>query len=349
MAAADPVSFRRGDSNGDGIRDLADPVHSLSFLFRGGAEPTCKKAADSNDDGTLDLSDAVYTLGYLFRGEAPPPAPFPGCGPDPTSDDLTCESYAPCAQALVYANLQIDAEESDVAGLERLIALFKERSIFTTVYVSADYANRNALLISDIYNQGFEVALHGYYTGEQLATMTYEEQKDLLERAKKAVEGCRPCGNFKPVVGFRPQYFSQNEDTYRVLDELGLTHNSGFKVRQIFFAGHQWDEAPYKAPGHDFAAIPITTIPYGEDRIYLCDIACANTLKMTGAQWREVLMTGLNQSLEHREPLVLLLHNWYTGDSEKYDYWQPLVDLLDAATGKVVFVSTQELVDRYVE
>ena len=44
-------------------------------------------------------------------------------------------------------------------------------------------------------NQGFEVALHGYYTGEQLATMTYEEQKDLLERAKKAVEGCRPCGN----------------------------------------------------------------------------------------------------------------------------------------------------------
>ena len=37
---------------------------------------------------------------------------------------------------------------------------------------------------------------------------------------------------YKPVVGFRPQYFSQNEDTYRILDELA----EGGVITRIFLA-----------------------------------------------------------------------------------------------------------------
>ncbi len=344
---AQSASFRRGDSNSDGRCDISDPVHSLAYLFTGGPRPTCIDAADSNDSGELDLSDAVYTLGFLFTGTAPPDAPFPGCGVDTTEDPLDCEAYAPCVDAKVYVNVQVDAELEDVEGLGRLTTLLKERSINTTIYVTADYANRNALTISDLFQQGFEIALHGYYSGEQLASMTYEEQKDLLSRAKIALEGCKPCGTWKDILGFRPQYFSQNEDTYRVLDELGLTYDSGFKLGQIFVPGYQWSAVPYKMPDHGFSVVPITTVVYNEKRIYLCDMACGQVEKMTGAQFKEALLLALDQAIANQEPLVLLLHNWFTGDNVKYDYWQPFVDFLDAATGQVTFVSSKELADLY--
>jgi len=348
-ATAQTVRFRRGDANADGKRDISDPVYALMYLFSNGSEPPCKEAADSNDDGQLDISDPIYSLGFLFVGSAPPPGPFPGCGEDSTPEGLGCASFPPCTDFPVYMNIQVDAEQEDVQGLNRIVAILKERGISATIYVSADYANRNALLVTDLYTQGFEIAMHGYYTGEQLASMTYDEQKDLLTRAKKAIEGCKPCGSYKPVVGFRPQYFSQNEDTFRVLDELGLTHNSGFKLCQLFTPGHEWDAAPYAVEGRGFSAVPITTIPYAQDRIYICDISCLSVLKLTGAQWRDVLLTGLNQSLQNRDPLVILLHGWCTGDTTKYDYWQPFVDLLDAAQGKVTFVSTKEFVDAFVK
>lgn len=347
-ASAQDQEFRRGDSNSDGVFDITDPVHTLSHLFLGGGALRCRSAADSNDTGGVDIADAIYSLAYLFLGGPPPPAPFPDCGKDATPDALDCSEFTACGLPPLYVNLQVDAELEDVEGIQRMIDELLGRDIRTTLYVSADYANRNALLISDFYKQGFEIALHGYYTGEQLATMTYEEQLDLLTRAKEAVEGCKPCGVFKPVVGFRPQYFSQNEDTFRVLDEIGIIYNGGFKCHQISLPGHENDDTPYAMEGHDCAAVPLTTIPWKGERIYLCDIACANVQEMSGEEWGQVLQEALDHALETRKPLVALFHGWQTGDMETHDYWQAFLDLLDAAEGKVTFVTTQELVDLYV-
>ncbi|MGQ9591823.1 MAG: polysaccharide deacetylase family protein [Planctomycetota bacterium] len=342
--SAQSLKFQRADGNADGKVNIGDPIYELEFLFRGGPAPACWKAADANDDGSLDISDPVYTLLFLFCGGEALPGPFPGCGLDPTEDELPCAAFAPCADRPVYVNIQVDAELDDTAGLNRMIDILYARKIPASVYVTADYANRNALLISGIFSKGFEIALHGYYTGEQLASMTYAEQKDLLTRAMHALEGCKPCGTYKPVVGFRPQYFSQNEDTYRVLDELALRHNSGFKARELYLPGFAWAEAPYPAPGHDFMAAPLATVVRGEKRVYLCDIACAQVLLWTGDQWREALLEKLAEALETRMPVAVLFHNWYTGDTEKYTYWQPFVDFLDAARAAgVTFVTTDQL------
>ncbi|MEM7232318.1 MAG: lamin tail domain-containing protein [Planctomycetota bacterium] len=81
--------FVRADVNGDGILNISDAVGVLRVLFQGEAL-SCEDAADSNDDGDLNLTDAVYALLYLFLGGDPPPAPYPGVGPDPTEDTLTC-------------------------------------------------------------------------------------------------------------------------------------------------------------------------------------------------------------------------------------------------------------------
>jgi peptidoglycan/xylan/chitin deacetylase (PgdA/CDA1 family) len=271
-------------------------------------------------------------------------------GGNGTADDGDDQTDDGQAGAPFYVNLQIDAEREDVDGLNRIMDELRRRNIRTTVYVTADYANQQALLVHDLYEDGFEIALHGYNTGEQLASMTYEEQRDLLERAMLALEGCQPCGTYKPIGGFRPQYFSQNEDTYRILDEMGIRYNCGFKAGQIFVEGHEQDVVPYAVDGYDFYAVPITTIEYNDHGVYLCDIACANLEEMSGEQWSGALSTALDQTLQGEEPLVVLFHGWYTGDSEQYDYWQPFVDFLDeAAAHDAVFVSTNELVDLYVE
>jgi peptidoglycan/xylan/chitin deacetylase (PgdA/CDA1 family) len=251
----------------------------------------------------------------------------------------------------IKVNLQVDAENTDTAGLTRIINELKARGIHTTIYVTADYVNGgNALMIQGFYGDGFEIALHGFHTGEQLATMTYDEQLDLLTRAKSAVEGCHPCGLYKPVTGFRPQYFSQNEDTYKALQTLNIGYNSGFKAGLLVMPGHEADYAPYQATGegYDFKAVPITTVPFADKTIYLCDIGCATGENMTAEQWSQALQTGVDQCTQDGQPLVVLLHGWYTGDTTQYTYWQPLIDLLDRLEAEDAdFISTSELVEAY--
>ncbi len=81
--------FVRGDLNGDQQLDITDPVVALEYLFSGG-QLDCADAADFNDDGEIDLGDAIGELSYLFTFGPPPPAPFPGCGTDPTADTIDC-------------------------------------------------------------------------------------------------------------------------------------------------------------------------------------------------------------------------------------------------------------------
>ncbi len=89
--------FRRADSNGDGLVNIADPVQTLNWLFATGRMPRCLDAADANDDGSVDVSDALATLNYLFANGLAPTAPGPfECGPDPTNDRLAECEYDAC-------------------------------------------------------------------------------------------------------------------------------------------------------------------------------------------------------------------------------------------------------------
>lgn len=91
--AGPAVPFRRGDANGDGSVDIADPITVLLHLFAGGDAPGCLDAADADDSGLLDLSDAVRLLQFLFLGGIAPAEPFEGCELDATADELACETF----------------------------------------------------------------------------------------------------------------------------------------------------------------------------------------------------------------------------------------------------------------
>lgn len=87
--------FRRSDCNGDGDFDISDAVHALTALFMA-LSTDCLDACDGNDDGAFDIADVVWILAHQFSAGAPPPAPFPGCGADPSADGLPCAAYPGC-------------------------------------------------------------------------------------------------------------------------------------------------------------------------------------------------------------------------------------------------------------
>jgi hypothetical protein len=92
--------FIRNDMNQDGSENIGDAVGGLNYLF-GGGTMDCLDAADVNDDGAVDLSDVVYSLNAIFGipvGGTVPVVPSPNgvCGPDPTSDSVSCVSFNGC-------------------------------------------------------------------------------------------------------------------------------------------------------------------------------------------------------------------------------------------------------------
>ncbi len=108
------IRFRRGDVNADGSTDVADVAFLLDRLFRVGEVLPCRLAADINDDGRIDLSDGISLLSYHFRAGPPPPAPFPGCGPDPTPDELPCARYSRCGRLALAWDAPATNEDGSV-------------------------------------------------------------------------------------------------------------------------------------------------------------------------------------------------------------------------------------------
>lgn len=246
------------------------------------------------------------------------------------------------AEIPIYINIQIEAEGDDAQGLRFIVDELKKRDIRATIYTTAEYANMNPELIERVHRQGFELALHGYHAGERLAHLTYEEQKELLKTARFILEGCRPCGSFRSIIGFRPQSWSQNEDTYRILDELGIIYFSGVEFEV------QSDALPHRIEGHDFYFIPISSLVFREKLIYLCDTACSldEEMNLKPEEWSEVLHLAITKSKKNNTPLTLIFHDWYTGNKKKYEYWEPFIEFLDNVEGKAIFIKTHEFVTK---
>ncbi|MDD4051708.1 MAG: dockerin type I domain-containing protein [candidate division Zixibacteria bacterium] len=58
-----------GDANGDEKINVADAIHIISYIFRGGPAPTpyAVYSGDPNGDCVVNVGDAVYLISYVFR------------------------------------------------------------------------------------------------------------------------------------------------------------------------------------------------------------------------------------------------------------------------------------------
>ncbi len=61
----------RGDANGDGRINIADPIFIMNYLFRGGRPPATPRA-DVDGDGKITAGDFQLLLRYLFQGGQAP-------------------------------------------------------------------------------------------------------------------------------------------------------------------------------------------------------------------------------------------------------------------------------------
>ena len=93
LVTAEP--FIRGDSNHDGIVNIADGIFGLQSLFLDGDSPLCLDAADFDGDGAFTLGDATLIFSYQLLDGPPPAAPFPTCGEGLPGSSLGCASYSP--------------------------------------------------------------------------------------------------------------------------------------------------------------------------------------------------------------------------------------------------------------
>ncbi len=89
-AGAAPVTFIRGDADGDGVVDSKD-VQLILELAAGQVDPPpCMDRFDVDDNGQVNTTDGIYLLTFFNSNGPPPPPPFPEEGEDPTPDSLSC-------------------------------------------------------------------------------------------------------------------------------------------------------------------------------------------------------------------------------------------------------------------
>ncbi|MGB9681926.1 MAG: polysaccharide deacetylase family protein [bacterium] len=253
-----------------------------------------------------------------------------------------------CAKEPII-NIQIDGEYTEGNRLTKIVDELVSRNINATVYVSTMFVNDFRDVAKDVANLGFEIAIHGYKTGEILESLDQSEQERRIKSTYIALQGCLFCEKSPIMIrGFRPQYFSQNEITYGILDEMGILYDSGFIESMVYLPGFKDYSQPYKVKGHKFYAVPISSYYYEplKDMVYLCDMSIKNKYKLTANQWLEILEKRLEISIETGKPMVIIIHDLITGLDE--GYFNVFVRFLDEIKEKgIKTVSTTELVNIY--
>ncbi|GLU50508.1 polysaccharide deacetylase family protein [Nocardiopsis ansamitocini] len=122
--------------------------------------------------------------------------------------------------------------EFAAVAVPRLLDLLSRRNMTSTWFVPGHTAHTYPELCRAISDRGHEIALHGY-AHENVATMTEEVERDVLDRSIAAlteVTGAR-------IRGFRAPAWDLSENTVTLLNERGLRYDSSMM-------GH--DYAPYR-------------------------------------------------------------------------------------------------------
>jgi hypothetical protein len=66
----------RGDADGNGSINVADPTYLTNWIFFAGPAPPCFEEGDADGNGSINVADPTYLTNWIFfAGSAPPPCP----------------------------------------------------------------------------------------------------------------------------------------------------------------------------------------------------------------------------------------------------------------------------------
>jgi hypothetical protein len=251
-------------------------------------------------------------------------------------------------------NLMIDVSGSPLpaedqakaeSDLRNVYNAMNKDSISSTMFLPQDVSGTQlSLYVTQIGLYGNnEFGMSGNHSDEKLSTMPYSQQLAILKSSKNYADSCHACGqNEKPILGFKPQSFDQNQDTYKALDEIGLEYDAGFQAGLLYAPGHENDVWPYLVEGHKFYAVPVSTYTLNGKKVVLQDSYFKDN-GLSASQWHDALVGKLDEIQGKDEPLVFGITTSISGSG---DYLDALKNFISYATSKnASFVTTKQLVD----
>lgn len=234
-------------------------------------------------------------------------------------------------------------EYQDAAGFARIINELRQRGIRTTVLVNDTFAADNADLLRELDAEGYEIMAFarpwdGDGSSTTMSKLTYDQQYAFVSQIKDGIEAVLG----KPITGFRCTRFDQNEDTWRVVNELGFTYDLGFVAQSDRnLPGHENAILPYRDEAYDFWAVPMHVAPWEGGLKTFCDNPFED---VPAEQWEALLQSELDRMDAEDRPLLVEFHPYFSGVDEPR--FQAFVRFLDYAVSRNVrFISTAEYVE----
>ncbi len=218
------------------------------------------------------------------------------------------------------------------------------RNLDVTLFLTEDTSKQaRGFATQQGLRSNVELAMSGNRSGEKLGAKSLGEQKAILESSKKHTELCNVCDvNVITARGFMPQSFDQNQDTYKVIDDLGIDYDAGFKAGILFAPGHENDVWPYQVENHKFWAVPVSTYTFSGEKVAFDDREVKDK-GISGSQWKDLLIGKFDEASGKNEPVVVSLSSSVSGSG---DYLGALKEFLDYAVSKnAKFVKTSYLVN----
>jgi hypothetical protein len=252
-------------------------------------------------------------------------------------------------------NLMVDvtgslhpAEEQSAVDRDNIAnvynAMIKDK-IPSTWFLTQDVSSSQIVLyLTQLGLYGnIEFGVAGNHSDEKLSTLPYSEQLAILESSKRFASAARVCGkNEKNILGFKPQSFDQNQDTYKALDAIGIQYDAGFQSGILYASGHENDVWPYPVDDHNFYAVPISNYIMSGKKVALQD----SYFKESGFganQWYDALEAKFNEASTKNEPLVISLTTSISGSGDYLDAFKKFIEY--AKSKNASFVNSTQLVD----
>ena len=258
------------------------------------------------------------------------------------------DENAPVISVMIEVDMIPSPEYDDIRAAElNLHDIFADifnRGNTATIILTQDVASSRIKLLLAQYTvlSNFEFAVSGKHSDDQLSTLPLAEQEALINRSIAVAKSAKVCGMSEvEILGFMPPGFDQNEETYTAIDNLGIGYDAGFHAGLIFAPGHEEDVWPYQVEGHNFYAVPVSTIVVNDELLPLHDKKMAE-MGVGATEWTEILKAKLDEAAAANEPVVILISTSLSGAGE---YRNALKQFLDYAVSEdAIFVNTRDLV-----
>ena len=124
---------------------------------------------------------------------------------------------------------------------------------------------------------------------------------------------------------------------------MGAVYDAGFDQGIEYQPGHDKDIWPYRIENHSLYAVPISSHLSNGEQVLLSDRIMKEEKRLSGPQWRDILVSRFDQSVRDNVPMVVLFNSSISGSGDYLDAYKEFIGY--AALKNASFVSTLELVN----